>query len=128
MFNGALYRNGTKIKDVIDYTPPSETREEIDVTTWDSGDAKEFKLGRKDSGKAPFEIGFDPSDAQHKDLQDGVRTMDLFEVDIYSEGGVTQSYAYSGSILSSTATLPTYGAMKLAVDVRVSGNVDITTN
>jgi predicted secreted protein len=115
-----------KISEVLSLTPPSPTRDTIDVTSHDStGDYREFISSLLDAGEATILINWNPGTTQdtliHRMVTDGA--LIAFAIDVNKGPGATnptKQHRISGSCIPSN-----YGKADVVIDDKMTATITL---
>lgn len=111
----------TKIPDVTNISGPNETKDEIDVTSFDST-AREYIPGIGDSGELTFDLNFRPDDTQQQGLRADKDAGTARNYQITLTDGTT--FTFEAIVTAFTLTAATNDAWRGSVTLKISGAVD----
>ncbi|MBO9598632.1 MAG: histidine kinase [Cohnella sp.] len=124
---GTKFKIGTNfIGDLSSIGSPSETTEEIDVTTLDSpGGVREFIAGFTDPGEVPISGFFVPSDLGQADVRAAMKSKEIKDFEIIYPASLGVTWTFQGYVSAFTVTTETEEAIGFEATIRVSGESDI---
>ncbi|MZR14225.1 phage tail protein [Maritimibacter sp. DP07] len=116
--------DANSIGEVVNITPPSPTRDIIDVTHMGSPNtAREFIVGLIDYGECQFEINWNPQNATDSLLQ-GIGVEDLprdYKLTFALTGGGTATCTFRGYLTGYERSAPVDDKMAATVTLKVTG-------
>lgn len=133
-YRAQAFRGATPIPHITSITPPTATRDEIDVTDLDSSDfEREFLLGFKTRNNAIYDGFYNVGNAVHEqieeDFTDGLSTPESWSHTINNNdtGALLRTYAYSGTIAAcDIGPMATEDPIALHVEIKTTGSITIT--
>ena len=112
----------TAISEVFDITPPNETSDVIDVTSFGSPEGqREYIVGLTDPGECSFEMNFTPGSASEGLLltAKAARAAKNFRIVFPND----QTWTFSGLLTGYEPSMPNDDKMTCTVTIKVTGSV-----
>lgn len=113
----------TAVASVRTLKGPSQSRATIDVTSLDSGGAKEYIVGLTDSGTVSFTIDYNPT--AHEALR-ALTTINPFKIDLPGVTTSLGSLTFDGVVTKFEWDFDETKQMTASVEIQVTGAVAFT--
>lgn len=126
--NGASFE---EIEDVVEITPPSSSRDVVDVTSHSSeGSSREVIPSFLNPGTVTATINYTPSDAVHAAIRADFQAGTLTEYKVTLPGSSpAYSFGFSGYVTEfGVQSMPIDGVMQLAFTITISGQITLSNS